>query len=224
MSRLYDNQPLMSIPVQTHQLTTVWNPSNYQKGAGVLVEGRIEGRSRHVIIDPSQTKFRYCVLHVHPTQAHRRKFDAAGKEVEPNFSDTWKVNTGYLHSSYKVEARGQTDRLTTEELEAVVMSAELDHLTQQVKRQGCLSFWVQEEELAGMELNTGDNVRLKTRGDGPFIYNVAQLDGATSQVSNFAGGNMVGASWTEKVMAVKRDQQEQRDEENQGVDEDEWDD
>ncbi|CAH1261355.1 ARPIN [Branchiostoma lanceolatum] len=224
MSRVYDDQPLLSIPVNTHQLTTAWEPGKHQKGAGVILEGTIEGRSRHVIIDNSQNKFRYLVLHVRPNRAHRRKFDAAGREVEPNFSDTWKVNTGYLHSSYKVEARGQTDRLSTADLEAAVTSAELSCLTHQVHRHGCLPFWMQEEELAGMELNTGDSVRLKTRGDGPFIYNVAQLDGATSQVSNFAGGDMVGSSWTEKVMAVKQDQQERREEENQGVEEDEWDD
>ncbi|XP_078590790.1 arpin-like isoform X2 [Branchiostoma floridae x Branchiostoma japonicum] len=224
MSRLYNNQPLLSIPVQTHQLTTAWQPEKHQKGSGVILEGVIESRSRHVIVDTSQAKFRYIVLHVRPSRAHRRKFDSEGREVEPNFSDTWKVNTGYLHSSYKVEARGQTDRLSAAELEAAVTSAELSGLTQQVHRDGCLPFWVGEEELVGMELNSGDNIRLKTRGDGPFIYNVAQLDGATSQVSNFAGGNMVGSSWTEKVMAVKRDQEERREEENQGVEEDEWDD
>ncbi|XP_078590789.1 arpin-like isoform X1 [Branchiostoma floridae x Branchiostoma japonicum] len=180
--------------------------------------------AHHCMATRKTPKFRYIVLHVRPSRAHRRKFDSEGREVEPNFSDTWKVNTGYLHSSYKVEARGQTDRLSAAELEAAVTSAELSGLTQQVHRDGCLPFWVGEEELVGMELNSGDNIRLKTRGDGPFIYNVAQLDGATSQVSNFAGGNMVGSSWTEKVMAVKRDQEERREEENQGVEEDEWDD
>lgn len=43
---------------------------------------------------------RFYVLYIQPSRIHQRKFDASGKEVEPNFSDTKKVNTGFLMSSY----------------------------------------------------------------------------------------------------------------------------
>ena len=42
----------------------------------------------------------YYILYVKISRAHRRKFDASGEEIEPNFSETKKVNTGYLNSSY----------------------------------------------------------------------------------------------------------------------------
>lgn len=43
---------------------------------------------------------RYYVLYVRPSRIHRRKFDPKGNEIEPNFSATRKVNTGFLMSSY----------------------------------------------------------------------------------------------------------------------------
>lgn len=43
---------------------------------------------------------RYYVLYIQPSCIHRRKFDPKGNEIEPNFSATRKVNTGFLMSSY----------------------------------------------------------------------------------------------------------------------------
>ena len=43
---------------------------------------------------------RYYVLYVRPSLIHRRRFDPKGNEIEPNFSATRKVNTGFLLSSY----------------------------------------------------------------------------------------------------------------------------
>lgn len=45
---------------------------------------------------------RYYVLYVRPSRIHRRKFDPKGNEIEPNFSATRKVNTGFLMSSYSM--------------------------------------------------------------------------------------------------------------------------
>ena len=42
----------------------------------------------------------YYIFHLKVNRAHKRKFDGNGKEIEPNFSETKKVNTGYLNSSY----------------------------------------------------------------------------------------------------------------------------
>lgn len=46
------------------------------------------------------TQERYYVLYIQPNCIHRRKFDPKGNEIEPNFSATRKVNTGFLMSSY----------------------------------------------------------------------------------------------------------------------------
>ena len=43
---------------------------------------------------------RYYVLYIRPSHIHCRKFDPKGNEIEPNFSVTGKVNTGFLMSSY----------------------------------------------------------------------------------------------------------------------------
>lgn len=40
------------------------------------------------------------MLYIRPSCIHRRKFDPKGNEIEPNFSATRKVNTGFLMSSY----------------------------------------------------------------------------------------------------------------------------
>ena len=41
------------------------------------------------------------MLQVKPSVVHKRKFDkTSGVEIEPNFSDNKKVNTGHLMSSY----------------------------------------------------------------------------------------------------------------------------
>lgn len=45
-------------------------------------------------------QFRYYILHTEVQRAHRRKFESNGREIEPNFSETHKVRTGYLNSSY----------------------------------------------------------------------------------------------------------------------------
>ncbi|XP_058502638.1 arpin-like isoform X2 [Solea solea] len=69
-------------------------------GAGVLLEGKVLDVSRHVVSDVKNHKVRFYVLYVKPSRVHQRKFDDRGNEIEPNFSDTKKVNTGHLLSSY----------------------------------------------------------------------------------------------------------------------------
>ena len=42
----------------------------------------------------------YYVFYLKILRAHRRQFTESGQEIEPNFSETKKVSTGYLNSSY----------------------------------------------------------------------------------------------------------------------------
>lgn len=69
-----------------------WSPVG-----SVCVGGRWEGSSPPLSLWPQE---RYYVLYIRPSRIHRRKFDPKGNEVEPNFSATRKVNTGFLMSSY----------------------------------------------------------------------------------------------------------------------------
>ncbi|KAG7281562.1 hypothetical protein CRUP_007596 [Coryphaenoides rupestris] len=169
-------------------------------GPGVLLEGTLLDVSRHVITDANNQKVRFYALYIKPTRIHLRRFDASGKEIEPNFSDTKKVNTGYLMSSFKVEAKGESDRLSEQQLAAMVNQAELVRITSRhaPRGGGALAFWYPEAQMDNMELETGQEVRLKTRGNGPFI-----LDAGTVTKCNFAGDESAGASWTDKILSHK---------------------
>lgn len=55
-----------------------------------------------------------------------------------------------------------------------------------------------------------------------ILVSLAKLDTVTSQVSNYAGGENVGASWTDKVMSMKSHDSPQPADDGAGADEDEW--
>lgn len=226
MSRIYNNTSLQNKPVHSDKLDRVWDPSGYESGTGVLLEGKLVDVSRHAISDTNSLKVRFYVLYVKPGRIHKRKFDGSGNEVEPNFSDTKKVNTGFLMSSYKVEAKGESDRLSEEQLSALVNKAELVKITNRHRPEGTWAFWYPESEMDKTELETGQDVRLKTRGDGPFIFSLAKVDGGTVTKCNFAGDKNAGASWTDKIMAKKADDgnSDTAGGVGEGAEEDEWDD
>ncbi|XP_059570475.1 arpin isoform X2 [Alligator mississippiensis] len=106
-------------------------------------------------------------------------------------------------SSFKVEAKGDTDQLSLEELMGLVNKPEL------VKVTGChtpsqtVAFWLPEAEMKKMELELGTEIRLKTRGDSPFVFSLAKLDAGTVTKCNFVGDSQVGASWTDNILAKK---------------------
>lgn len=182
--------------------------------------------SRHAISDDKNQKARFHVLYIKPSRIHQRKFDASGKEIEPNFSDTKKVNTGFLMSSYQVETKGESDRLSEEQLSAIVNKAELTKITDKHRPSGTWAFWYPELEMDKIELETGQDVRLKTRGNSPFIFSLAKVDSGTVTKCNFAGDEKAGASWTDKIMANKAgaDSSQRAGGEGEGAEEDEWDD
>ncbi|XP_041965542.1 arpin [Alosa sapidissima] len=203
MSRIYHNTSLQNKPVHNEKIGNVWNPSSFQSGRGVILEGQLVDVSRHVITDAQSKKDRYNVLYIKPSRIHRRKFDAKGDEIEPNFSDTKKVNTGYLMSSYKVEAKGETDCLSEEHLNDIVNKPELVRITEKHCPSQAYAFWIPEAEAEKTEMEMGQEIRLKTKGDGPFIFSFAKINGGTVTKCNFAGDETAGASWTDKIMANK---------------------
>ncbi|KAJ8417414.1 hypothetical protein AAFF_G00286410 [Aldrovandia affinis] len=203
MSRIYQNTALQNKPVTNEKISSKWQPSIYQSGPGFILEGNLVDVSRHVITDVCNLKDRYYVLYIKPSRVHRRKFDAKGNEIEPNFSETRKVNTGYLMSSFKVEAKGDTDRFSEEDLKAAVNKMELLKVTEKHAPCETIAFWLPEGEMQKTELEQGQELRLKTKGDGPFIFSLAKVDGGTVTKCNFAGDEHTGASWTDKIMAKK---------------------
>uniref|UniRef100_A0A250XWP6 Arpin n=1 Tax=Castor canadensis TaxID=51338 RepID=A0A250XWP6_CASCN len=226
MSRIYQDGALRSKAVLSARLPGAWDPAAHQGGNGVLLEGELVDMSRHSILDAHGRKERYYVLYIHPSHIHRRKFDPKGNETEPNFSATRKVNTGFLLSSYKVEAKGDTDRLTPEELRRLVNKPELLALTASLTPGETVAFWMPESEMEAMELELGTGVRLKTRGDGPFLESLAKLEAGTVTKCNFAGDGKTGASWTDNIMAQKSSEGATAEirEQGDGAEDEEWDD
>ncbi|CAK6969976.1 arpin [Scomber scombrus] len=226
MSRIYHNTSLLNKPVHNDTFDRVWSPSAYESGQGVLLEGKLLDLSRHAVTDVNNQKVRFYVLYIKPGRIHQRKFDASGKEIEPNFSDTGKVNTGFLMSSYKVEAKGESDSLSEQQLSGMMNKAELVKITDKHRPSGTWAFWYPESEMDNIELETGQDVRLKTRGNSPFIFSLAKVDGGTVTKCNFAGDGKVGASWTDKIMANKAEAggPQKPKAEGEAAEEDEWDD
>ncbi|MED6240030.1 hypothetical protein ATANTOWER_014989 [Ataeniobius toweri] len=230
MSRIYHNTSLQNKPVHSERFDRAWCLSSYESGPGVLLEGKLMDVSRHSISDTNGQKVRFYVLYIKPGRIHQRKFEASGKEVEPNFSDTRKVNSGFLMSSYKVEAKGESDRLTEDQLSCMINKAELVKITDKLRPAGTWAFWYPESEMEKTELETGHEVRLKTRGNSPFIFSLAKVDSGTVTKCNFAGDEKAGASWTDKIMANKADGSGSQKPggggaaAGDGAEEDEWDD
>ncbi|XP_061014686.1 arpin isoform X2 [Dama dama] len=226
MSRIYHDSALHNKAVRSARLPGAWDPAAHQRGDGVLLEGELLDVSRHSISDAHGRKECYYVLYIRPSRIHRRKFDPKGNEIEPNFSATRKVNTGFLMSSYKVEAKGDSDRLTLEVLKGLVNKPELLALTDSLTPAETVAFWMPESEMEAMELELGAGVRLKTRGDSPFLDSLAKLEAGTVTKCNFAGDRKTGASWTDNIMAQKSsgvaagETREQGD----GAEDEEWDD
>uniref|UniRef100_A0A4W6EU87 Arpin n=1 Tax=Lates calcarifer TaxID=8187 RepID=A0A4W6EU87_LATCA len=224
MSRIYHNTSLQNKPVHNEKFDREWSPSTYESGQGVLLEGKLLDVSRHAISDVKNQKVRFYVLYIKPSRIHQRMFDARGNEIEPNFSNTKKVNTGFLMSSYRVEAKGESDRLSEEQLSVIVNKPELVKITDKHQPSGTWAFWYPESEMDKIELETGQDVRLKTTGNSPFIFSLAKVDSGTVTKCNFAGDEKAGASWTDKIMANKTDtgSAQKPGGEGEGAEEDEW--
>lgn len=236
MSRLYYDQPLQSVPVATFQWSGKWNPTEFQRANGAIVEGTIVTRSRHTIIDSTQTKARYVILQLRFTRGCQRRFDSSGKEMEPDFSETMKVRTGFLHSSYKVTEKGDT-RLLSEKQATDLLNSNTDVLAVSRKYNitGCIALWAAEQLLEGIALEDSAHVQIKTMGNGPFIDSLVKITsesktvlGSAASASTVPSTDKTGASWTNKVMAVKMQTASQNaplpQDEVEGVADEEWDD
>ncbi|XP_012930561.1 arpin isoform X2 [Heterocephalus glaber] len=224
MSRIYLDGALGNKAVRSARLPGAWDPAMHQGGKGVLVEGELVDVSRHSIVDAHSRKERYYVLYIRPGRIHHRRFDPQGKEIEPNFSTTRKIR---LHAvSAEVEAKGDTDLLTPEALKRLVNKPELLPLTESLTPDQTVAFWMPEAEMEAMELELGAGVRLKTRGDGPFLDSLAKLEAGTVTKCNFAGDRKTGASWTDNIMAQKSSQGAAVEirEQGDGAEDEEWDD
>lgn len=68
-----------------------------------------------------------------------------------------------------MEAKGETDCLNERQLSDIVNKDQLVKITAKHCPSQAIAFWISEAELLKTELEPGQEVRLKTKGDGPFI-------------------------------------------------------
>ena len=80
----------------------------------------------------------------------------------------------YLFLCAETEAKGESDRLSEQQLAAMVNQAELVKITSKhtPRGSGAMAFWYPEAQMENTELEVGQDVRLKTRGNSPFICKV----------------------------------------------------
>ncbi|XP_075774144.1 arpin isoform X2 [Pelodiscus sinensis] len=124
-----------------------------------------------------------------------------------------------------VEARGDPDRLSPEELKGLLNKPELLSVTERHTPSQAVAFWLPEAELEALELELGTEIRLKTRGDSPFILSLAKLQAGTVTHCHVVGDGQAGASWTEHVLAHRAQGGPGPEPRGQGdgAEEDEWD-
>ena len=156
-----------------------WQEENVfrvKQGQGVTIEGKVKEKSRISITDPITGKIsqHYTVINLVFSRAYKRSFDNSGVEIEPWKSATKKVNTGYLMSSYKT-VELETSAITLRDLLVLVNLPEFDgHLSK--LEPNTVRVFCNDSSLGNLELDVGESVRLKTKGNGPYVEYIARLD------------------------------------------------
>ena len=74
-----------------------------------------------------------------------------------------------IHLFTGTEAKGITDRLSEEKATELITKPELSAYTKKDAPANAVSLWMEEQKCEGLEFEPGDSVRVKTRGDSPFI-------------------------------------------------------
>jgi hypothetical protein len=165
---IYDDRPLAQEGVKTSKLSGKWDPQSLSSnGTGVLMEGVFHKMVKHTIQDSTGTKYRFIVFHVEFTGGCLRRFDSRGQEIEANFGQTSLVRTGYLHSSYKQETKVEADTVDYKTVMSL-LHCQLSSLVTPT-HSGALCLWGEEEAYSHVEVEYGQPIRAKTRGNSPLI-------------------------------------------------------
>lgn len=228
MSRIYLNNKLENLKLTNLKYPTLWNEKNVQQGSGTLIEATVETRFHYNITDSNNHKYKYYLFVLKVERSHKRVFEGQ-QEIEPNFSATEKVRTGYLNSSYKTTSKGKSDILTTNELINLTQNNNLLNFihadNQSLKDKMCIL--LEEKLLDRIEFSDGDRIRVRTKGNGPFVESLGRIDQTTVAMSSYAGDE--DTAWVDKMMKVNAGMcnggsNVKPNKENDAVNEDEWND
>lgn len=198
----------------------------FSQAPGAMIEGTVKGKARLAVIDSSGKDVvyhHYAVVQLEFKKGFKRIFDDSGDEIEPWKTSTKKINTGYLMSSYKTVAV-ETSAINSQEIVELARVAELDvFLPEHLKSAKSVVFFYNESTLRNLEANIDDCIRVKTKGNGPYVEYLAKVDLGYVSSSEYESGASSQGSWTDKIMSLKGKQDEAVDQPD-GVDESEWDD
>ena len=78
----------------------------------------------------------------------------------------------FVHNLIETSAAQDSDKININEAKKITTVSELEKLIEnKLPERGNTSqaFWCKEKDLEKIELLQGDHVRLKTKGEGPFI-------------------------------------------------------
>eukprot|EP00112_Aurelia_sp_Birch-Aquarium-sp1_P010285 Seg2202.4 transcript_id=Seg2202.4/GoldUCD/mRNA.D3Y31 product=Arpin protein_id=Seg2202.4/GoldUCD/D3Y31 len=233
---VYDNKALESIPVKVTNWSS-WNQEDIfalkARNTGIIGDGILLGKSRHLIIDKVNQKNHYMIFHIGVAKASWRKFNGSGEEILPDFGLKQKVNTGYLMSSYKAVAKEGKDVLTTSELQSHVRVEDLEKLTKEKEQsfssRNVVSLWFNERDFDGLEFYNNSEIRFRTKGEHCYIESITLLNPETKNLSSYTSEKPLGGTWTDKVMSMKddgkdREVKQQVTSQGDAAEDDEWDD
>ncbi|KAL6067610.1 Arpin [Balamuthia mandrillaris] len=227
---------------QTKWTKGPWDPSSFQKGDGIIVEGKLVHVRNHSVSDSTTSRhYRYSVVVVDVTSARKRTWssDDSGKRTEvdnllpSNETIQWR---GYL-TTQRVAVQ-DPNLLTPDQLLRLLgplpngfYDQGLSSLHPSVP--GRFEFWGDPNLVKPLDLSLASregaegaeviHLRMKTLGDGIFLESISKKQ---DRAPNYAGENVQGG-WGGKIMNLKKDGEEEEEEEKddrQGVDEEEWDD
>lgn len=224
---LYDDKALQSGKTAQHR----WRGFNQDQvfkssiaTGGVFMEGIFQLQEKHYVEDAERKQHRYRALHVEFSHGQRRRYDHFGTEIESNLVSTKKMNTGYLNSSYKQTESGGEDVLTYKDAAELLRTGTDIDTWSTPKHSHCLVLWSSEDAIKDVEIEFGQRVRVRTRGNGPLIESITVLDTDEKRsVASYSGGEKVGGSWTDKLMAAKQTREGTPEcDQNEGVADDEW--
>jgi hypothetical protein len=85
----------------------------------------------------------------------------------------------------EVEARGETDLLDISQALNIINKPELTKHTDKYGSPDLAAVWLHEEKIGGLEFECGDQVRVKTKGDGPLVCMYRLYLSSVPKTNNF---------------------------------------
>eukprot|EP01098_Paradermamoeba_levis_P000927 TRINITY_DN11050_c0_g1_i1.p1 TRINITY_DN11050_c0_g1~~TRINITY_DN11050_c0_g1_i1.p1 ORF type:complete len:222 (-),score=78.52 TRINITY_DN11050_c0_g1_i1:23-688(-) len=201
----------------------VFAPENYQKGDGLIIEGKVEQIRNHSVLQSGGKSSRYLALVIENKVSKKRVFKDG---VEIDTSKEEKIEKkGYLNK-YDRHVIADPNELTNDQLVSTLGGSALpkgfydDQLKNlHPKTHGRFEFWLDHSSATNLELKPGNEIKLKTKGNSVFVETITKTsDKPSAANTNYRGENVLDA-WTNKIGGAKSESAEKKKEDE---DDDDW--